>query len=174
MGGETGYQTFRWDTTFEQWWPTGGQGTDGSTGASKIFNPETPQEFGIIGGTPEGNSGLALYHNDKVFCRLLATGGGGDDATGFALMLANGNFEFGANTDGDTYMKRDSGGTETQVVCKDGEVDFGVGGYWRGSVASDGVHANSASGDLPIKGATGYSDFTLHIRNGTVTGWESR
>lgn len=173
MGGDAGYRTYRWSKTLEMWYPTGGQDTDGNTGASKIFNPDAPDDFGIVGATPEGNSGLALYHNGAVFCRLLATGGE-ESSTGFAFILSNGSWPFGANTDGDTYIKRDSGGTSTQVVCKDGEIDFGIGDYWRGSVADDGVHVNGISGDLPCGGAAGYGDFTLHIRHGAIAGWDPR
>lgn len=171
MGGDVGYRTYLWNDLFG-WMLTGGQGADGGTGASKIFNPEAPYDYGMIGATPEGNSGLTLFHNGYEFCRLLDTGGG--EGTGFALVLSNESWPFGASTDGSTYMKYGNSGTPSEVACGDGLINFDIGGKVCGAVGTNGVQANTVSGDLPCKGATGYGDFTLHIDHGVITGWDNR
>lgn len=62
---------------YKNYWLVAGLDTDGNSVATKFYRPGYPNQYGIIGSTPEGYIGLELYDGDTCFARLYEQDGGG-------------------------------------------------------------------------------------------------
>ena len=177
LGGTAGMRMFKKDSN-ENWQLVGGMDADGNSMASKMYSPNYPDTYGVIGtDSHTGSKGLTLFDAKGKFVNLTNWGESGDSSNGSALIssnefllfcIINGQYTipFGANKD-HTSM----GFGSSLVYAYADYVALSAAGTYRAKADTNGFHAlNGGSGDYYVPGDASHAAYTIHVTDGIISG----
>lgn len=144
FGGALGYATYKSDGN-GGWVLTGGQDADGNSMVTKLFNPQFPQTFAMIGTGINGSDGGFMVFDTSVSTT---------DCIFKVWYSAEGNVIISKPQTGNFRICDGDTNNTTLFSCGEG-----------------GPYLNNISGDLHVKGPDGWADAVLHVKNGVILGW---